>query len=305
MNTQAQTTETMPTLNEIGVKLKDKSVVDMLAMSWVHDRFIKNYNRINKSDDGALALQRQLLIYKKLLSENEQLMKATTQSHYKCFIEASIKGWSLDPADNQVYVLSYVTKSGNNAVLQPQAGAYVARLMNTAQIEYVSPVEIVYNGDDFKFSNGKVEIHNRNLSSNEIKAAYVKVVIAGSSVKNPKEVYFLYTPNDWSAWRKKSKIPDSDNWIGGPNKQPIEAFLKTKVVLHACKEKCWGAGETPLGVEHYPDAITEEESADNKTIYADNKEDAQNNTNNIEDAVMIDEETGEENVSSTGEKIEW
>lgn len=294
----------MPTLLEIKQRLDGKDVFEMLLMPWVHERFILNHNRINKTSDGELALQRQLLVYRKLIAENEQLQKATTQSHYKCLIEASIKGWSLDPADNQVYVLSYVTKSGNNAVLQPQAGAYVSRLIKTGQIEYVNPVEIVYKGDSFKFSQGKVIEHIREFKSDQIIAAYIKISIVGNSPKNPKEVTFLYTPEDWNAWRKKSKIPDSDNWKGGTGGQPIVAFLKTKVVLHACKEKCWGAGETVLGLENYPDIITDEESADGKTIYADTQDEAREKTSSNEyiEAEMV-EESG--STSADGKEVEW
>lgn len=290
------------TLEEISSRLKEKTVFEMLVMPWVHERFVLNHNRINNSNDGQMALQRQLLVYKKLLAENEQLRNATVQSHYKCLIEASIKGWSLDPADNQVYVLSYVTKAGNNAVLQPQAGAYVARLIKTGQIEYANPVEIVYKGDTFKFSNGEVVEHTRKFETEQIVAAYVKISLPGNSPRNKKELTFLYTPEDWNAWRKKSKIPDSDNWAGGSNKQPIVAFLKTKVMLHACKEKCWAAGEAYLNTEHYPDVITDDESADGKTIYADSVNDAQEKTERMD---ISSSKNSSEDVSADGEAVEW
>lgn len=282
-------------IKQIAELLSGKSVWDLLAMDWVKQRFIRNHNLIKKDGNGELAYQRQVLCYKKLLQDNAQLASASVDSHYRCLIQASVRGWSLDPADNQVYVLAY----GKDAVLQPQAGAHIERLISTGQIEYAEQPQLVFQGDEFEVENGIVKKHIRKFKTEKIIAGYIKVIRLGSTPKSPKESFFIYTPENWNAWRKKSKQANSENWTGGSENQPIQSFLKTKIVLHATKEKCFASGETNLALERYDDSEWNDEiDSINETI--DNTE-GNNQTQTYSD--YTEEESHEENKPK--EEVQW
>lgn len=286
-----------PSIKELAEKLKGKTVWDLLVMDWVKDRFVRNHNLINKDGNGELAYQRQVLVYKSLLEANEQLARATVDSHYRCLIQASARGWSLDPADNQVYVLAYK----DQATLQPQAGAHVARLIKTGQAEYAEQAQLVYDGDTIEVENGAVKKHVRKFASTKIKLGFVKIVRTGSSPNFPKESFFIYTPANWNAWRKKSKQQNSENWTGGEDGQPVESFLKTKIVLHATKEKCWASGETNLFTERYDDSEWNDEidSINDSDDASQDSSEKANNNESFEPYETVKEEPAK------AEEIKW
>ena len=107
------------------------------------------------------------------------------------------------------------------------------------------------------------------FESELIIGGYVKFITAGNSSR-----YFIYRRSDFESWRKKSTNPHTvqkngpngsylskslwDNEeIGGQNPEPN--FLRTKIILHAAKEKCWFTGSTPIEVEQFNVEIEAEE----------------------------------------------
>lgn len=221
----------------------------MIESDLVKDRFIKNYELASKKKDGILAYQAQVISFRQCIANNSELAKCSVESLYKCFIQASIKGYSLDVADQQCYLYPY----GTVATLQPQAGAFVEKLKRNRQILYSDQAKLVYKGDVIEVENGKVTKHIEKFASEEIILGYVRFVRVDNS-----EIYFIYRPSDWLAWRSKSKQKTSENWTGGANSQPMAAFLRTKIVLHAAKEKIWSPSNTPVFFERYDEIEIDE-----------------------------------------------
>src|SRR5690606_30364127 len=98
--------------------------------------------------------------------------------------------------------------------------------------------------------------HEEKFQSEEVIAGYVRMVLDASTGADR---YFIYRKSDWLAWKKKSPMAGGENWSGGFEGGPLPAFLRTKIVKHACKEKCWATGHTPPQVEQYSDIEIDEE----------------------------------------------
>lgn len=236
---------------------KFENPIQMIDSDLVRERFIKNYELASQKKDGILAYQSQVISFRQLFQANAELTKCTMDSLYKCFIQASIRGYSLDQADQQCYMYPY----GAVATLQPQAGAFVEKLKRNKQILHSDQAKLVYKGDEIQVENGKVVKHVEKFQSEQIILGYVKFTRFDNS-----EIYFIYRPSDWAAWRSKSKQKEAENWKGGFEGQPVAAFLRTKIVLHAAKEKIWSPSNTPVFFERYDDIEQEEEEFENTPV---------------------------------------
>lgn len=231
----------------------------------VKNKFIQNYNVANKSNMGEMMYSRQLVFFNQAITGNPQLQQCDPFSLYACFVTAAVKGYSFDPQDDEVYLIP----RGGKAMLQRQAGVHVKRLKDTGQIIDADQAQLIYKGDIFRVSGGRVVEHSPTFETTEIVAGYVKF-----DLPNGREKYFIYYASDWESWRAKSENPKSkmkqgsrgeylvpspwDNYtLNGT--QPAPGFLRTKLVLHACKEKCWSTGNHPLGiVESYANVETDD-----------------------------------------------
>lgn len=223
-------------------------------LEMVKEKFINNYNLANRSDNGDLMYHRQLVYFNQSIAASTQLQGADKFSLYACFITAAVKGYSFDPLDNEIYLIPRAGK----ACMQLQAGAYVRRLIQTGQATECGQAKLVYRGDIFEVEDGVVKKHTEKFESETIIGGYVKFKTAGDSTR-----YFIYRKSDFESWRKKSPNPNtvqkSPTWlaeslwdngiIGGENPEPN--FLRTKIILHASKEKCWFTGATPIEVEQF------------------------------------------------------
>ncbi len=227
-------------------------------LDFVKDRYITNYNACNPERNGDLMYHRNVIHFKQTISGSAQLQKADPFSLYAVFATAAANGYSLDPQDNEVYVIA----RGGKACLDRQAGAYVRKLMRTGQIRFAEQAKLVYEGDVFQVENGRVLQHIERFQSDNIIAGYIRFVIG----ENGADRFFIYRRSDWESWRKKSPNPRTiekngqngpylseslwDNGIVGGT-QPEPNFLRTKIVKHAAKEKCWATGTTPANVETF------------------------------------------------------
>jgi recombinational DNA repair protein RecT len=227
-------------------------------LDMVKEKFIKNYNLANRSENGDLMYHRQLVYFNQNIAASTQLQNADKFSLYACFITAAVKGYSFDPLDNEIYLVP----RGGKACMQLQAGAHVRRLIQTQQSTGCEQAKLVFKGDIFEVEDGVVKRHIEKFESETIIAGYVKFNTAGGGFK-----YFIYRKSDFESWRKKSSNPNTiektasngnkylseslwDNGVvGGENPEP--AFLRTKIILHAAKEKCWFTGTTPIELEQF------------------------------------------------------
>jgi recombinational DNA repair protein RecT len=231
-------------------------------LEMVKEKFIKNYNLANRSENGDLMYHRQLVYFNQNISASKQLQEADKFSLYACFITAAVKGYSFDPLDNEIYLIPRAGK----ACMQLQAGAYVRRLIQTGQSTECGQAKLVYKGDLFEVEDGLVKKHIERFETEIIIGGYVKFITAGNSFR-----YFIYRKSDFESWRKKSSNPKTvqktptwlaeslwDNGIiDGENPEPN--FLRTKIILHAAKEKCWFTGSAPIEAEQFNVEIEGEE----------------------------------------------
>lgn len=225
----------------------------------VRERYITNFNACHKDKVGDLMYHRNVVHFKQIIQGSQQLQKSDPFSLYAAFVTAAANGYSLDPNDNEVYVIA----RGGKACLDRQAGAHIRRLIRTGQIQFAEQAKLVYEGDVFQVENGRVIRHMENFQSDNIIAGYVRMVID----ENGSDRYFIYRKSDFESWRKKSPNPRTiekqgqgggtylseslwDNGVLGGT-QPEPNFLRTKIIKHAAKEKCWAVGNTPPTVETY------------------------------------------------------
>ena len=225
-------------------------------LDFVRDKFIANYNHCHGNNAGEMMYARQLVHFKQTIAASAELQKADRFSLYACFLTAAVNGYSLDPQDNEVYLLPIAGK----AVLWRQAGAHIRRLQRTRQIKYADQPRIVYQGDDFEVVNGRVVKHVEKFASEIYVAAYVRFVLDDKG----NDRFFVYRKSDWENWQKKSMQKAGDNWAGNKG-QPLAAFLRTKVVKHACTEKCWAVGLTDPRVEQFNVEIDDPEDPTQET----------------------------------------
>lgn len=227
-------------------------------LDMVKEKFINNYNLANGSTQGELMYHRQLVHFNQQVLKNQSITNADKFSLYACFVTAAVNGYSFDPEDNEVYLIA----RGGKACLDRQAGAHVRRLIKTRQIQFAEQSKLVYRGDIFEVENGRVVRHVEKFETEEIIAGYIRFVID----EKGNDRFFIYRKSDFEAWRKKSPNPKTiqKNGQNGPylseslwdngvidGTQPEPGFLRTKIVKHACKEKCWATGSNPLGVETF------------------------------------------------------
>jgi recombinational DNA repair protein RecT len=226
-------------------------------LDFVRDKYIQNFNACHKEKVGELMYHRNVIHFKQTIAGSDPLQKCDPFSLYACFATAAVNGYSLDPGDNEVYLIARKGK----ACLDRQAGAYIRRLLRTNQIQFAEQAKIVYQGDIFQVVNGRVLQHVESFQSDIIVAGYIRFVVD----ENGADRFFIYRKSDFESWRKKSANPATimkqsqngnqylseslwDNGILGGT-QPEPNFLRTKIVKHAAKEKCWATGNTPAVVE--------------------------------------------------------
>lgn len=236
--------------NQVMQVLQQTPAAAIAELDFVRDKFIKNYNACHKEKVGELMYHRQVVHFKQAITESDQLKKCDPFSLYACFATAAVHGYSLDPQDNEVYLIP----RGGKAYLQRQAGAHVRRLIRTNQIQYADQPKLVYQGDELEVVNGRVVRHVEKFQSEIIIAGYVRFVVD----EQGNDRFFIYRKSDWEAWKKKSQLAGGENWSGNGG-QPMPGFLRTKLVLHATKEKCWAIGMTPAAIEQFEDIEIDED----------------------------------------------
>ena len=219
---------------------------DIAELDFVKQKFIANYNATHKDKNGELQYSKQMVHFKQLVHGSQHLAKCNKFSLYACFLTCAVNGYSLDPADNEVYLVPIKDKCN----IWKQAGAHVKRLMRTDQIIRADQAVLVYDGDEFEVEMGRVIKHNERFQSEVIKYAYIRFVIGKDRDGNETDKFFIYRKTDWNFWKKKSMVPNGENWSGNDG-QPMPAFLKTKVTKHACMDASWATGALPASVQTF------------------------------------------------------
>lgn len=245
----------LPNRQEIVQLIMNTPPAQIASLPFVKDKFIQNYNACNPGNQGEMMYHRQQIHFTQAIMADDKtgaaLRACNPFSLYAVFATAAANGYSLDPADNTVYIIP----KGGVARLWRQAGAHVHRLMRTNQIAFADQVQIVYAGDNFVVSKGDVKEHDSKFTSEQYLAAYQRF-----ELPDGKSRYFVYRPSDWNLWRSKSDVPDGANWKAGPLGQPDAGFLRTKVTKHACMEKVWATGMQPIIPQEFQDVEIESDA---------------------------------------------
>lgn len=221
------------------------------SLDFVRDRFIQNYNACNPDKQGELMYHKQMIHFNQIIAGSEKLQNCDRFSLYACFATAAANGYSLDPADNTVYLVP----KGGKACLWRQAGAHIHRLIRSNQITRAEQVQIVYKGDDFLASKGRVIKHNQAFASDEMIVGYQEFILPDGLSR-----FFIYSKFQWADWKAKSDVPNGDNWNWKNSGQPESGFLKTKITKHAATEKVWATGMQPIAPETFQDVEIESDS---------------------------------------------
>lgn len=243
---------------------------EIFELDLVKRKYIENYNAAHREKSGELMYSRQLIFFKQAMLNNDKLAKCSKFSLYACFVTAAVNGYSLDPQDDEVYL---IPRDGK-ACLDRQAGAHVRRLIRTGQIDRVEQANLVYDGDEFEVENGKVIRHKPTFKSDTIVAGYVVFIL---DKDGNRQKHFIYRKSDFESWRAKSPNPKTvekqgqygpylaaslwDNGILGGT-QPEPNFLRTKIVKHAAKDKSWSSGTTLVIVDNYTEVEIETSNED-------------------------------------------
>ncbi|HET6255818.1 MAG TPA: recombinase RecT [Puia sp.] len=214
-------------------------------LDFVRDRYIRNYNACHREKVGDMMYHRNVIHFKQILSASEKLRNCDPFSLYAVFATAAVNGYSLDPADDEVYIVP----RGGKAVLQRQAGAYIRKLKRSGQILSADKPVLVYQGDIYQVEKGRVLRHQENFQTDIIIAGYIRFELD----ENGRDLFATFRKSDWESWRQKSEMKDGPNWNHNGSQQPQPEFLKTKITLHACKAKHWAIGTTPANVEQFTD----------------------------------------------------
>jgi recombinational DNA repair protein RecT len=244
---------------------------DLITLPQIKERYITNYNRFTKTDEGVYHWERNLLHMERAIKNLKS--PVSTVSVAQCLYTIAAFGMSADPMDEELYLIPY----NGELSISRQVGWFIKERQRSKQISDTMPptTALVYKGDVYTVLNGHVKAHEPKGVSNEIIAAYSIIELANGQKK-----HFTYQRTDWEAWRRKSnQSPEKGgNWYeqvpevgtGVLIVQPNAAFLKTKILKHALTDKGngWGAAtKPPLGVEVYTTVFNDEVDANDSGTY--------------------------------------
>lgn len=233
--------------------IKNTPTSQIAELEFVKAKFIQNYNVCNPGGMGDLIYARNLAHFKQALQGSSDLRATEPFSIYACLMTIAVNGYSVDPQDGEIYLIP----RGGKMCLQKQAPAHIKRLQRTNQIKDAGNAILVYEGDEYEVSRGRVIKHVEKFKSDTIIAGYIIFTLPDGL-----ERHITYRKSDWENWRQSSPQMNGTNWRFGETGQPRPGFLKTKIVAHACNEKCWASGRTPATVEIYTDVEVDDDGID-------------------------------------------
>lgn len=234
---------------ELVQKLNDS--ISIVTNPIIKERWIQNYNQTHKDKYGEIAYNEQMAYWVGIINAKDSGLKLLEpMSVFIAFNRCARMGYSVNPADKQVYVVNF----GGKLTLKVQAEAHVSRLRKSKQIKRALPVQIVYEGDLFKINMGVIIAHEPSDKSTEkIKAAYVRFILPDNSTLD-----FPYYPKDWEGWRAKSPLKDGSNWNWKNTGQPEPNFLKKKILGHAANDGSWFIDESVPNQNDYAESEVED-----------------------------------------------
>jgi recombinational DNA repair protein RecT len=230
--------------------INSKRANEIPELELVKEKYIQNYNVCNGGSNGEFMYQRNLVFLQQILNSTDHFKNCSAFSVYAVMTTIAAYGYSADPADGHIYL---IPRSGKLCVSK-QAGAHLLRLYKTKQITYNSEATLIYEGDIFSKKNGIID-HEECYKSDKIIGGYVKFTLDANGTQR----HISYKLSDIEGWRAKSDSKEGSNWRFEKTGQPHPGFLRTKIMSHACQEKCWMPGNNPMNVETMSDVFVADE----------------------------------------------
>lgn len=235
--------------------------LDIVTNDIVRQRFIQIYDTL--WGNGKATYERESRFFNRILAGDEKLQSTTKFSIFTTFIDLAVSGLSLEPGAR---ALCYLTgrnhktgevkrdangnpikdRSGNliyiwEGLLQLTISGYgelVARARN-GQIRYADNPVLVYEGDEFSFSdnNGSKQLRytcNINHDTSHIVACYLRITRTDGSVD-----YYVMLEEDWKRLEGFSERNNKNNKANtlytSANGNIDPGFLMAKCIKHAFK----------------------------------------------------------------------
>ena len=233
--------------------ITSKRAAEIPELEIVRQKYIQNYNACNAGGNGEYMYERNLVFLQAIINSTDHFKNCSPFSVYQAMTTIAAYGYSCDPADGHIY---FIPRAGKLCVSK-QAGAHLLRLYNTKQIVYNGEPTLIYEGDVFSKKDGIIS-HEECYKSDKIIGGYVKFTLDAKGTQR----HISYKLSDIEGWRQSSTEKEGKNWRFNGTGQPHPGFLRTKIMSHACQEKCWVPGNTTLGGEVYNDVIIEEAEAE-------------------------------------------
>lgn len=235
-------------------ELEDLKPTQIVQNEKVRKRFIQIYDTLWGGERGEAVYERESIFFNKILSDNKSLSGATKFSIFTAFIDLAINGLSLEPMSRALcYLLPRSHKVGDDAyekrvVLSVSGyGELVMRARN-GQIRYADNPVVVYDGDDFSFSESggqKTVSYTCRLphDGKKIIAAFIRIVRPDGTSD-----YSVMCREDWERlkgysaeqnrkWNNQArKYEKAANTLYTSNNGDIDTgFLIAKLIKHAFK----------------------------------------------------------------------
>lgn len=233
--------------------------LDVVMDDAVHRRFVDIYDTITRSGNGEAVYEKESRNFQRIISENDYLQKCTPFSIFTSFIDLAVCGLSAEPGVRaQCYLLprSYqVPVEGGRPKYEYRCnltisgyGELVLR-MNCGQIRYADNPVIVYDNDEFSFSeqDGRKSVSyklNYPHVSGHVVAAFMRITRIDGSID-----YAVMLEEDWDRLKNYSgknnrrwddaskKYIETPNalYSAGTDKGIDTGFLASKLIKHAFK----------------------------------------------------------------------
>ena len=229
--------------------IQAKRAFEVPEMEIVKSKYVQNYNACNPGGNGEFMYERNLVFLQAIINSTDHYKNCSPFSVYACMTTIAAFGYSCDPADGHIY---FIPRNGKLCISK-QAGAHLLRLYKTKQIVFNSEPTLIYEGDNFTKKDGIIS-HEECYKSDKIIGGYVKFTLDEKGTQR----HISYKMSDIEGWRQKSDQKEGANWRFNGTGQPHPGFLRTKIMAHACTEKCWVPGNTALGAEVFSDVIVED-----------------------------------------------
>jgi recombinational DNA repair protein RecT len=233
--------------------INSKPANEIPMLEEVKNKYVQIYNSCNPGENGEFMFNRNLVHLQQILNSTAAFKACTPFSVYACMTTIAAYGYSCDPADDHVY---FVPREGRLCISK-QAGAKLLRLYKSKQIVYNGEPTLIYDGDIFTKKDGII-YHEECYKSDKIIGGYVKFTLDKAGTQR----HISYKLSDIEGWRLKSPQSTGPNWRFADTGQPHPGFLRTKIMAHACTERCWIPGNAPMGVDIATDVIIDANSED-------------------------------------------